>query len=155
MWVIHDLWKRLLRDETKCKENVWLICINLFASEQFQSIKLSLIFYFIFFLPWTLFKIYNLVHFQPWEFRLSAICMLGKFFMTIFRDEQSPLSLFFESASVFHQIFNVDDVFHGKSQTSRLKNFLKYLSIAMELTFDPAIFFAYFWIKSSSFPSTQ
>ena len=81
--------------------------------------------------------------------------MLGEFFMTIFRDEQSPFSLFFESASVFHQIFNVDDVFHGKSQTSRLKNFLKNLSIAMELTFDPAIIFAYFWIKSSSFPSTQ
>ena len=84
--------------------------------------------------------------------------MSGEFFMTIFRDEQSPLSLslfYFESASVFHQIFNVDDVFHGKSQTSRLKNFLKKLSIAMELTFDPAIIFAYFWIKSSSFPSTQ
>ena len=82
--------------------------------------------------------------------------MLGEFFMTIFRDEQIPLSLFFfESASVFHQIFNVDDVFHGKSQTSRLKNFLKNLSITMELTFDPAIILAYFWIKSSSFPSTQ
>lgn len=81
----------------------------------------------------------------------------SEFFMTIFRDEQNPLSLslFFESASVFHQIFNLDDVFHGKSQTSRLKNFLKNLSIAMELTFDPAIIFAYFWIKSSSFPSTQ
>lgn len=83
--------------------------------------------------------------------------MLGEFFMTIFRDKQSPLSLsfFFESASVFHQIFNVDNVFHGKSQTSRLKNFLKNFSIAMELTFDPAIIFAYFWIKSSSFQSTQ
>ena len=132
------LWKRLLRDKTKRKENVWLICINLFASEQFQSIKLPPI---VFFLPWTLFKIYNLVHFQPWEFRLSvwqSPCLVSfswRFFGT---NKALSLSLFFESASVFHQIFNVDNVFHGKSQTSRLNNVLKNLSIAMELTFNPA-----------------